>query len=98
MYPLLYRSVAAAAKYSTQQFQRQTAACVTCKWSLWEANVSVSSMGGIPCSFARLSRSLLQPLQLDMSQKMAKTVYLKLSKNHDKNAFYNYVNSSLDSA
>jgi len=45
MSPLLYRSKAAAAKYSTQQFQRQTAACMTCKWSLWEAN-DVCVVGG----------------------------------------------------
>jgi len=80
---------------------------------------SVSSVGGMPCSFARLiytpqecplsqpprliaarirlmtcrvqmSRSLPQPLQLDILRKTAKTVHLKLSKYLDKN-IYNYV-------
>jgi len=38
----------------------------------------------------QMSRSILQPLQLDISRKTAKTVPLKLSKYFDKNTFYNY--------
>jgi len=38
----------------------------------------------------QMSRSIPQPLQLDISRKTAKTVHLKLSKYLDKNTFYNY--------
>ena len=43
--PCCIAVAAVAMLYSTQQFQWQTSACVTCKWSLWETN-DVCVVGG----------------------------------------------------
>jgi len=50
----VFALVAAVAKYSTQQYQRHTRACVTWNGPCGALMTSVSSVGGIRCSFARL--------------------------------------------
>ena len=117
MYPMYPTLAAAVAKHSTQQYQRHTRACVTWKWSLWDANdfcvvgrwdalqfctfdlhtpgmsaVAAAAAYRHPCQIndQQMSRSIPQPLQLDISRKTAKTVPLKLSKYLYKNTFYNY--------
>jgi len=66
---------AAVAKHSTQQYQRHTRACVTWNGPCGTLMISVSSVGGTSCSFARLiytprnvrrrSRRVLSPLASD---------------------------------
>jgi len=97
--PCFRSSCAAVAKHSTQQYQLHTRACVTCKWSLWDAN-DLCVVGGWDalefCTFdlqtpgmsavataasyhrphqindQQMSRSIPQPLQVDISRKTAK--------------------------
>jgi len=112
MYPC-FRSSCCSGEAFTQQYQQHTRACVTWNGPCGTLMTSVSSVGGVHCSFARLiytprnvrrcsrrvlsplndqhmSRSIPQPLQLDISRKTAKTVPLKLSKYLYKNTLYNY--------
>ena len=50
----VFALAAAVAKHSTQQYQLHTRACVTWNGPCGTLMTSVSSVGGVPCSFARL--------------------------------------------
>jgi len=50
----VFTLASAVAKHSTQHYQRYTRACVTWNGPCGTLMTSVSSVGGMPCSFARL--------------------------------------------